>query len=65
MRNPVIGVGAFGKVYKRKIDVYISCSEGWRYCYSTDAYKTCWDAVQSAKLKAPNFSFKANFSKCN
>lgn len=60
------------KVYKRKIHVYlvqnsnVKDSEhqgGLIYAHSTNASKTCKDAVKSAKEKFPAFEFKAWFAK--
>jgi hypothetical protein len=61
------------KVYKRKIHVY---REGnaldqvngemsqWVYAYSTNAYKTCRDAVAAAVVRSGSCKrFTANFAK--
>ena len=51
------------KVYKRKIHVYFKKSNGLYYAWSTNAYKTCREAVQAAKLERPQWDFVANFAK--
>lgn len=60
------------KVYKRKIHVFrryqvgdLATREGcqWLYCWSTNAYKTCREAVEAAKLLHPELTFKANFAR--
>jgi hypothetical protein len=33
------------------------------YMHSTNAYRTCRDAIAAAKAKAPDFQFVANFAK--
>jgi hypothetical protein len=51
------------KVYKRKIHVY-QCRDGHLvYAWSSNAYKTCRDAVEGAKARYPNHEFKASFAK--
>jgi hypothetical protein len=55
-------------VYKRKIDVYrernvLDPANKWVYVWSTNAHATCKSAVAEAKVKHPNFEFKANFVK--
>lgn len=58
------------KVYKRKINVWLVQNSNvpdsqhkrhFMYMHSTNAYKTCRDAIAAAKLKAPDFQFIANF----
>lgn len=57
------------KVYPRKIHVYvagpIASAPGqlWGYAWSTNAYRTCREAIAAAKLKYPNMTFKASFAK--
>lgn len=54
------------KVYKRKIHVFYrnALTLGhWRYCYSSNAYRTCRDAVAAAQAEHPNVKFKAHFAK--
>lgn len=59
------------KVYKRKIHVYMEASYAakaktghkWGYAWSTNAYRTCRDAVAAAKAKHPAFEFKASFAR--
>ena len=58
------------KVYKRKIDVYmrsaLACDPSntfFVYAWSTNAYKTCRDAVKEAEKLHPMNKFKAHFSK--
>ena len=61
------------KVYKRKIHVYregnaLDQANGemvqWVYAYSTNAYKTCKDAVAAAVLRAGTCKrFTASFAK--
>ena len=51
------------KVYKRKIYVY-QLREGVPvYAWSTNAYKTCRDAVAGAVARYPSKQFKASFAK--
>jgi hypothetical protein len=51
------------KVYKRKIHVY-QLREGVPvYAWSTNAYKTCRDAVAGAVARYPSKQFKASFAK--
>ena len=69
MRNPVIATAHFGPVYARKIHVYhagpIASAPGqkWGYAWSTNAYRTCRDAVAAAQAKHPEMTFKACFAK--
>lgn len=57
------------KVYKRKIHVYCVGSPKTAphlkqfYAWSTNAYKTCREAVAAAKVLHPTNSFTANFAK--
>jgi hypothetical protein len=57
------------KVYKRKIHVWVKhvkpTPDGhvWNYAWSTNAYKTCRDAVAAAKLERPQWDFVASFAK--
>jgi hypothetical protein len=59
------------KVYKKKIHVFMRQNSntqsehkaGLIYMHSTNAYKTCWDAVAGAKALHPEFEFVANFAK--
>ena len=58
------------KVYPRKIHVYREKNRidpvdapQWVYAWSTNAAKTCRDAVASAQAKHPNIKFKASFAK--
>ena len=60
------------KVYKRQIHVFREWNSSdlgtkefcpWIYVWSTNAYKTCKDAVAAAKAQAPNVAFKAYFAK--
>lgn len=51
------------KVYKRKIHVYFKKPDGFYYAWSTNAYKTCREAVKAAKLERPQWDFVANFAK--
>jgi hypothetical protein len=58
------------KVYKRKIHVYVmavglphSSKPKKHYSHSTNAYRTCREAVQGAKLRQPAFDFVAYFAK--
>lgn len=57
------------KVYKRKIHVYAKGAPRSAphlkqfYAWSTNAYKTCKDAVLAAKALYPNQEFTANFAK--
>ena len=51
------------KVYPRKIHVYYKKPSGLWYAWSTNAYKTCRDAVAAAKSERPQWNFKASFAK--
>jgi hypothetical protein len=51
------------KVYKRKIHVYFKKPDGLWYAWSTNAYKTCKEAVQAAKLERPQWDFVASFAR--
>ena len=52
------------KLYKKKIHVF--CQDAWnpkgfRYDWSTMAYKTCKEAIAAAKKQHPQANFKASF----
>ena len=60
------------KTYKRKIHVWrkhnaldLGRAEDfpWVYVWSTNAYRTCRDAVSGARSKHPNVEFMARFAK--
>ena len=58
------------KVYKRKIHVFIrtalACDPAdtfYQYVYSTNAYRTCRDAIAAAKKDRPDREIKARFAK--
>ena len=51
------------KVYPRKIHVYYKRTGGLCYGWSTNAYKTCKEAIEGAKAVHPDFKFVANFTK--
>ena len=58
------------KVYKRKINVFVrsalACDPSdtfYKYAYSTNAYRTCKEAVAAAIAEYPNRKFKAFFAK--
>jgi hypothetical protein len=57
------------KVYKRKIHVYAKGAPRTAphlkrfYAWSTNAYRTCREAVAEAKLRHPDMDFVANFAK--
>ena len=51
------------KVYKRKIHVYFKNPDGLYYAWSTNAYRTCREAIAAAKEWRPEFSYVANFAK--
>ena len=55
------------KTYKRKIIVRVRIDypsiSFWEYAWSTNAYKTCKEAVAAAKIKEPTFEFRASFSR--
>ena len=51
------------KVYKRKIHVYYKRQDGLCYAWSTNAYKTCREAILGAKAVHPDFDFIANFAR--
>jgi len=72
MRNKIVGTAHFGPVYAKKIDVWIKQNSnvpgsehtgGFIYAWSTNAARTCREAIASAKAKHPDFSFIANFAK--
>jgi hypothetical protein len=72
MRNKILGTAHFGPVYAKKIHVWIKQNSnvtgsehtsGLIYAWSTNAAKTCRDAIAAAKEKHPAFSFVANFAK--
>ena len=51
------------KVYKKKIHVYYKRQGGLCYAWSTNAYKTCKDAIKAAQAIHPDLNFVANFAK--
>jgi hypothetical protein len=57
------------KVYKRKIHVYVEGAPATAphlkrsYVWSTNACRTCRDAVKAAKELYPTYTFTANFAK--
>lgn len=60
------------KVYKRKIHVWVRQNSNIPdsdhtgalvYLWSTNAYRTCREAVAAAKDYRPAFSYVANFAK--
>lgn len=60
------------KVYPHKIHVYRAHNEldlgkasefPWTYVWSTNAHKTCREAVKAAQAMHPSFKFKAAFAK--
>lgn len=60
------------KVYKRKIHVWVRQNSnvpdsehkgGLDYLWSTNAYRTCREAVAAAKAWRPAFEYVANFAK--
>lgn len=69
MRNPIVVLAHFGPVYARKIHIYhagpIASAPGqrWGYAGSTNAYRTCRDAVAGFVAKNPGMTFKASFAK--
>ena len=63
MRNPVIGTAHFGPVYKRKIHVYEMRKSGPVYSWSTNAARTCREAIARARALYPNRDFVAHFAK--
>jgi hypothetical protein len=63
MKNPVVGTAHFGPVYKRKIHVYFKKRDGLWYAWSTNAHRTCCEAVAAAKRERPEWDFVANFAK--
>lgn len=66
MRNPVVDIAPFGPVYRRKIHVYyrnVLTGGEWKYTYSTNAYRTCRDALAAARASYPNTELRANFAK--
>lgn len=70
MKNPIVDTAHFGPVYKRKIHVYkrtaLACDPAdtfYVYAFSTNAARTCREAVAHASAKWPMNTFKANFAK--
>jgi hypothetical protein len=72
MNNPIVAIAHFGPVYKRKIHVWVLANSNvpdseyqnrWDYLHSTNAYRTCRDAIAAAKTHRPAFTYKANFAK--
>lgn len=58
------------KVYKRTIHVYRKSNEldgnnapRWVYVWSSNAYRTCKDAIAAATAKHPTVKFTAAFAK--
>lgn len=53
------------KVYKRKIHVWYwnEKEKGYFYAWSTNAFKTCRDALADAKRVQPWNNFKTAFAK--
>ena len=72
MKNKIVGMGYWGPVYARKIHVWVRQNsnvpdsehkKGLNYLWSTNAYRTCRDAVAAAKARAPAFEYVANFAR--
>lgn len=72
MKNPIVATAHFGPVYKRKIHIWLRQNSNvpdsehkghLMYMYSSNAYRTCREAIKAAKEKAPAFDFVANFAK--
>lgn len=64
--NKVIGIAPWGKVYARKINVYIENPKNQgmlNYMYSTNAYRTCRDAKSRAQADYPGAKVCAYFAK--
>ncbi len=38
-------------------------NKGWKYLCTTNAFRTCREAVTDAKVTFPQFSIKGNFAK--
>lgn len=53
----------FGPVYARKIHVYQMRDGVPAYAWSTNAYKTCRDAIAGAQARYPHQQFKASFAR--
>jgi hypothetical protein len=60
------------KVYKRKIHVFVLANSNvpdseyqnrYDYLWSTNAYRTCREAVAAAKAYRPEFTYLANFAR--
>jgi len=51
------------KVYPRKIHVWMRQDNALVYAWSSNAYRTCREAVQAAKALRPDAEFVANFAK--
>lgn len=66
MRNQIVATGVFGPVYRRKIHIHYKnelTGGEWRYCYSTNAARTCSEARDRAAPNFPNSQVKATFAK--
>ena len=53
------------KVYKRAIELFwqSESNKGWKYLCTTNAFRTCREAVADAKVTFPQLSIKGNFVK--
>lgn len=49
MKNKIVDIGYWGPVYARKIDVFKGTPGALVYQYSTNAARTCREAVQRYK----------------
>lgn len=47
----------------KKIHVYQIRNGALAYAWSTNAYRTCREAIAGAKARYPHQEFKANFAK--
>lgn len=53
------------KFYGRAIELFwqSSANKGWKYLCTTNAFRTCREAVADAKVTFPQLSIKGNFAK--
>lgn len=66
MRNKIVATAHFGPVYERKIHVYYRnelTRNEWRYCYSTNAHRTCTEAKHASMPGLRNSQVKASFAR--
>ena len=53
------------KLYKRAIELFwqSKTNKGWKYMYTTNAFRTCREAIADTKAIWPDLSIKGNFAK--